>query len=270
MAAFAGVEDEHLLDREADNQTHEQVLDVSNCRLSLGLWDTLDVQLTVLLDVVLTEEGDEVARHMLDQKCKDYGMKFLIWVHRCAIMVVEVEASVVDLVDVDAQCRNDLRLNYSLWVVDDASVLHHVKGINFLNALLFKHLLRDSTNDCVFDPLDGTPLLDEVLLFAILEFGNDAQVVGLVEFDTDWHALNFDELLFVNDPMLAVDLCRGYLVLLFDEGEDDLIDKQAHHLSLKLLALINSHFREARLYHEDYHGAEERDPDCDLHDKPLD
>ena len=150
-------------------------------------------------------------------------MQLLVIVHRRAIVVVEIEAGVVHLVDVDADGGEDLRFDDGLRVVDDAGVLHHVEGVDFFDPLLFEHLLCDWSDDCLFDPLDGVPFLDEVLFLTILYFGDDVQIVLLVEFYADGHVFDVDGFRLANYSMFSVDLCWRDLILLFYKGKDNLV-----------------------------------------------
>lgn len=53
---------------EADDDAPNEELHVTNYALVWCSLDSVDVNLTILLDIVLSKEGTEVRKHMLDEK----------------------------------------------------------------------------------------------------------------------------------------------------------------------------------------------------------
>lgn len=163
-----------------------------------------------------------------------------------------------------------LHLNYSLRVVYDASILHHIQRIYFIESLLLEHSSCNGTDNRRLDPTYCVPFFHEVLSLAILVLIDDIHILLFIQLNTDRHKIDIDGDLFVDVFVLAVQFCSGDGVSLLDQGSNDLIGQIAHHLLVKLLTLVNAHLHASRPYHQDEHRAEEGAPDGQLQYHPLD
>jgi hypothetical protein len=166
-AAFLTV----VFDREPNNDTADEKLQVAEQALSRCPLYSIDVDLPIRVDVIRSVKSHHVRETMLcKQHVEDEGALLLCLNLLCISCIMR---------EVVNPCTNhDLHLKQTLGVIHKVCVLHLVQDIALCLPLLVQLKLGDFSNHASAEPLDGVFLSHEQLgLFILFQLVLDVKEV---------------------------------------------------------------------------------------------